>query len=62
LAGVPGVISATDYAMKNEDFRAKLAAQGIEVSGSTPQALRAELVEEIAKWSRVIAEAGIKPD
>jgi hypothetical protein len=32
------------------------------VSGSTPQALRAELLDEIAKWSRVIAEAGIKPD
>lgn len=83
-AGVPGVVSATDYAifapagtpreviallnretnavLQLADLRAKLAAQGIEVSGSTPEALQAELAEEIAKWAKVIREANLKPE
>jgi tripartite-type tricarboxylate transporter receptor subunit TctC len=44
-----------------EDLRAKLAAQGITISGSTPEALRAELLEEFDKWAKVIREAGLKP-
>jgi tripartite-type tricarboxylate transporter receptor subunit TctC len=83
-AGVPGVVSQTDYAvyapagtppavvallnrevnavLKMEDFRAKLATLGIEVWGSTPEALAEELADEIAKWARVIREARIKPE
>jgi tripartite-type tricarboxylate transporter receptor subunit TctC len=83
-AGVPGVVSATDYAlyapartpkqivtlMNREtmaalqlpDLRAKLAAQGIEISGSTPEAMQAELAEEIVKWAKVIKDANIKPE
>jgi tripartite-type tricarboxylate transporter receptor subunit TctC len=81
-AGVPGVVSATDYAiyapagtpreivalvnretnaaLQSADLRAKLAAQGIEVSGSTPEALQAELAEEFAKWAKVIRDARLK--
>jgi len=83
-AGVPGVVSQTDYALyapaatpreivvllnreanavlQLDDLRAKLAAQGIEVTGGTPESLRAELAEEVAKWGRVIAQANIKPE
>jgi len=83
-AGVPGVVSATDYAvyapagtsrsivgllnreinavLATDDLRAKLTAQGIEVSGSTPEAMQAELADEIAKWGRVIRDANIKPE
>jgi tripartite-type tricarboxylate transporter receptor subunit TctC len=83
-AGVPGVVSATDYALyapagtpgeivmllnreinaalQLPDLRAKLAAQGIEAVGGTPESLRAELAEDIATWGRVIAEAKIKPE
>jgi tripartite-type tricarboxylate transporter receptor subunit TctC len=82
-AGVPGVVSATDYAlyapagtpkeivmrMNREtnavlgmpDLRAKLAAQGIEISASTPQELQAELLHEIDKWAKVIKDAHIEP-
>jgi tripartite-type tricarboxylate transporter receptor subunit TctC len=82
-AGVPGVVSATDYALyapagtpreivtlmnretnavlQMPDLRAKLAAQGIEISGSTPEALQAELAEEIGKWAKVIKDANIEP-
>ena len=44
------------------DFRDKLAAQSIEVRGGTPEALQAELAEEITKWGRVIAAAQIRPE
>jgi tripartite-type tricarboxylate transporter receptor subunit TctC len=83
-AGVPGVVSQTDYALyapaatpreivvllnretnavlQLADLRAKLAAQGIEITGGTPESLQAELAEEVAKWGRVIAQAKIKPE
>jgi tripartite-type tricarboxylate transporter receptor subunit TctC len=83
-AGVPGVVSATDYALyapagtpreivtrmnretmavlQSPELRGKLAAQGIEISASTPEAMQAELAEEIAKWAKVIKDANIKPE
>jgi tripartite-type tricarboxylate transporter receptor subunit TctC len=81
-AGVPGVVSQTDYALyapagtpreviallnreanavlQMGDFRAKLAAQGIEATGGTPEALQAELADDIAKWAKVIRDANIQ--
>jgi tripartite-type tricarboxylate transporter receptor subunit TctC len=83
-AGVPGVVSNTDYALfapagtrrdivmrlyketaavlEMPDLRAKLATQSIEVRGGTPEVLGAQLAEEMAKWGRVIAAAGVKPE
>jgi tripartite-type tricarboxylate transporter receptor subunit TctC len=83
-AGVPGVISATDYAvyapagtpreivallnrevnavLEMPELRDKLTAQGIEIVPGTPEAVHAELLEEIAKWGRVIAAAKLKPE
>jgi tripartite-type tricarboxylate transporter receptor subunit TctC len=80
-AGVPGVVSATDYALyapagtrrdivmrlyretaavlEMAEVRAKFATQGIEVRGGTPDALQAELADEMAKWGRVIKAANI---
>ena len=83
-AGVPGVVSATDYAiyapagtpreviallnremtvvLQQADLREKLAAQGIEISPGTSEAVQAELAEEIVKWGRVIRAANLKPE
>lgn len=44
------------------DLRAKLAAQGIEISGSTPEALQAEILDEVDKWGRVVRAANLKPE
>jgi len=44
------------------DLRAKLAEIGIEIAGSTPEALRAEVADEIAKWTKVIKDANIKQE
>jgi tripartite-type tricarboxylate transporter receptor subunit TctC len=52
----------TNVVLQQSDVRAKLGAQGIEVSGSTPEALHKELLEELAKWSKVIKTANIKPE
>ena len=49
-------------ALQAPDLRAKFATLGIEPSASTPEALQAELLEEYAKWGRVIREANIKPE
>jgi tripartite-type tricarboxylate transporter receptor subunit TctC len=44
------------------DLRAKLAAIGIDIAGSTPEALQAEVLDEIAKWTKVIKDANIKQE
>jgi tripartite-type tricarboxylate transporter receptor subunit TctC len=83
-AGVPGVVSQTDYAMYApagtsreiilllnrevnavlllEDLRAKLAVQGIELFGGTPESLAAELADEFVRWGTVIKQAQITPE
>jgi len=44
------------------DLQAKLATQGIETGGSTPEALRAEVAAEVVKWDKVIRAANLKLD
>ena len=66
-AGTPREIVAllnreTNAVLQMPDLRAKLASQGIEAVGGTPESVAAELAEEIAKWGRVIAAAKIKPE
>lgn len=43
------------------DVRAKLDAIGIDIAGSTPEALHKEIISEIARWTKVIKDADIKP-
>ncbi len=52
----------TNAVLQMPDLRAKLLAQGIEVSGSTPEALKDELLDEIAKWAKVIQQGNIRVD
>jgi tripartite-type tricarboxylate transporter receptor subunit TctC len=44
------------------EVRDKLAEQGIEISGGTPEALAATVKSEIAKWAKVIKDGNIKPE
>jgi tripartite-type tricarboxylate transporter receptor subunit TctC len=65
-AGTPKEIIAllnreVNAVLQIDDLRAKLAAQGIVISGSTPEELRAELLAELAKWAKVIRNANLKP-
>ena len=66
-AGTPAPIIAllnreVEAVLQMPDLRAKLAAQGIEIVGGTPESVQAELLDEIAKWGRVIAEAKVKTE
>jgi len=44
------------------DVRERMVALGMEVAGSTPDELGALVKSDIAKWSKVIREAGVKVD
>jgi tripartite-type tricarboxylate transporter receptor subunit TctC len=44
------------------EVRDKLAEQGIETSGSTPEAVASIIKSEIAKWAKVIKDGNIKPE
>jgi tripartite-type tricarboxylate transporter receptor subunit TctC len=52
----------TSTVLQLPDLRAKLAGIGIEVAGSTPEVLGAEVASEIAKWTKVIKDANIKQE
>lgn len=66
-AGTPKAIVAKlnaeiNAALKLPDVRAKLEAAGIEVQGGTPQVYAALIKSDLAKWGKVVKEAGIQPD
>jgi tripartite-type tricarboxylate transporter receptor subunit TctC len=48
--------------MQTEDTRSRLSADGSEVRTSTPEELEKAIVAEIAKWKKVIQQAGIKEE
>jgi tripartite-type tricarboxylate transporter receptor subunit TctC len=48
--------------MNTEDTRSRLSADGSEVRTSTPEELEKAIVAEIAKWKKVIQQAGIKEE
>lgn len=51
---------ALNAVMKEPDVRERLIAQGAEPLGGPPDEARKYLASEIAKWGKVIREAGIK--
>src|SRR5688572_2515149 len=48
--------------MNTEDTRSRLSADGSEVRTSTPEELEKAIVAEIAKWKKVIQQAGIREE
>lgn len=46
--------------LKSPDMKARLASQGLDAVGSTPEAFRAHLKAEIAKWAKVIRDANVR--
>jgi tripartite-type tricarboxylate transporter receptor subunit TctC len=63
-AGTPKVIiarlnSEINAALKQPDVRAKLEAAGIEIQGGTPQDYAALIKSDLAKWGKLIQDAGI---
>ncbi len=49
-------------ALASADVRAKLAAQGTDILGSTPEEYAAYIRSELTRWSRLVKETGAKAD
>jgi tripartite-type tricarboxylate transporter receptor subunit TctC len=49
-------------AVREPAIRKRFADDGVEPAGSTPEAFAAVIRDDIAKWHRVVKQAGIKPD
>ena len=63
-AGTPTAIVARlnaeiNAALKLPDVRTRLDAAGIEVQGGTPQDYASVIKSDLAKWGKVVKEAGI---
>lgn len=66
-AGTPGAIVSTiqreiSNILKLPDVKTRLAAQGADPIGSTPQQFDAFIKTEITKWEKVVKEKGLKVD
>jgi len=48
--------------IKSPDFVERAQSQGFDIIGSTPAEFRAHIVAEVAKWKRLVAAVGIKPE
>lgn len=48
-------------ALKTGEVRERLTHEGLQPLGGTPEALAAMLKNDVAKWGKVVREAGIKP-
>jgi tripartite-type tricarboxylate transporter receptor subunit TctC len=64
-AGTPKAIvdrvsTEVQKAMRDPAVREKLAEQGIVPVGNTPEEYRTFVVEEVARWAKVIKDANIK--
>ena len=66
-AGTPSEITARIYAvisadLRTADTRQRIAADGGEVVGSTPDEFSAIMKRDIAKWVKVVKESGARAD
>jgi tripartite-type tricarboxylate transporter receptor subunit TctC len=58
---VAAINAAFNRALTDPETARKLADQELEISGGTPADAARVLAEESAKWSRILAAAGVKP-
>ena len=45
-----------------QDLRDKLALQAIELGGGTAERVQATIDADVAKWQRVMRDAGLRPE
>ncbi len=48
--------------VRRPDFRARLARDGIDAVGNSPEEFAAQIARDSAQWTKVIKAAGVKPD
>jgi len=54
--------AATAKALQAPDLRERLASEGAQAVGSTPEELDRFVRAEIAKWAKVVKASGVKPE
>lgn len=54
--------TAFNQALKDPDIKTKLADQGLDITGGTPERFGDHIRTETIRWSKVIKEAGVKLD
>jgi tripartite-type tricarboxylate transporter receptor subunit TctC len=54
--------AAVNNAMQEEDMKQSLAAGGLRASGGTAQKFAERIRKDVARWEKVVAEIGMKPD
>ncbi|MGH6619813.1 MAG: Bug family tripartite tricarboxylate transporter substrate binding protein [Alphaproteobacteria bacterium] len=54
--------AAIEKALAMESVRTKIEAVGQSVAGSTPEGLATLIKEDLARWRKVVQDAGIKPE
>ena len=61
--GIVEKLSAAIRAVLDQpEARSRFLAQGLEPAGNTPQAFDSHIRSEVARWSAVVRQAGLKPD
>jgi len=48
--------------LREPEIKGRLAAQGTDTVGNSPEAFAAVIRDETQKWAKVIARAGVKPE
>lgn len=48
--------------LETQDVKQKLASQGADARGSTPEEFAERIVADMAKWSKVVKVSGARPD
>jgi tripartite-type tricarboxylate transporter receptor subunit TctC len=61
-ARVDQLAAAINRALASADLREKLAVQGLDPRGGSPAEFATVIRDDIAKWGRVVKDAGIKAD
>ena len=66
-AGTPAAVimrlnAEINKVLENPEVRAKLTGGGIDVQGGTPEQFADIIKSEVAKWAKVVQEAGITPE
>ena len=62
----PQIVTRFAYSLHRvlqaSDVKQRLASQGIEAALSTPDELRKIIAADLAKWAKVVRDAGIQPE
>ena len=62
----PGIVDTLNRAIADTiatpGFRDRMAAIGVDVVGTTPAAYAKIISDNYAKWGKVVAAAGLKPE